>query len=80
MKSIEKMSLFELNNFLNILYKQKERLTNSFAKYGVHIIDENEIDENQKNILEKHKLLQDLIENVELLIETKIFSGYVKKD
>lgn len=78
MIKLSEMSLFELNETLTIFKTVKQRLGERFVQYGSCLIDESLLNDDQRKILDKYNSIQNVINNVENMIEEKVFNDYVK--
>lgn len=79
MKSkLDGMTLFKLNELLTILMSVKKRLGERVTNHGQHILEESLLSNEQKDLLGRYNCIQGIINEVELTIEKKIFSDYVK--
>ncbi len=79
MKSkLETMTLFKLNELLTILMSVKKRLCENITCNNPQFLDESVLSSEQKDMLNRYNTIQSVINDVELMIEKKIFSDYVK--
>lgn len=79
MKSkLDGMTLFKLNELLTILMSVKKRLGERVTSNCHHVLDESLLSNEQKEVLSRYNCVQGIINEVELMIEKKIFSDYVK--
>lgn len=74
---LETMTLFKLNELLTILMSVKKRLCERITSNNPQILEESLLSIEQKDLLCRYNAIQSIIDDVELMIEKKIFSDYV---
>lgn len=76
MKNLNKMDIFKLSAYKTILNDLKENLKKTLVNNNINaIIDESTISNEDKEIIAKYNILQTKIDEINKLIEKKIFNN-----
>ena len=76
MKNLNKMDIFKLSAYKTILNDLKENFKKTLVNNNINaIIDESTISNEDKEIIAKYNILQSKIDEINKLIEKKIFNN-----